>query len=303
MCECLINNYINKNSMNIIKNIKKKIKSNIDNPPLKIESIHLPDKNKKINIVQEGYLIAGTKQRVAKLFVKKILKDNSKIDSLLYCGSSNGFGAVATSYAANKLNLKSYVFLSGNIENINTRQINTMKALGSNITICPTYREARDLEWKMANNPDKKWTTLDNFYVVPLGLNDEKGIMIDLLSKQIKKASKGTILDKHKNPVFWLVAGSGGILQSLYKAYPYGYFNIYLTGAGMYKKKVITWAKSHNNVNILKEEFGHNNLKNRKTYYSTVQDYDDFIWPYVKKYAKDGDFIWNVASDDYFLIS
>ena len=287
--------------MNIIKNIKKKIKSNNDNPPLNIESINLPDKNKHINIVQEGYLIAGTKQRVAKLFIKKVLKDNPKIDSLLYCGSSNGFGAIASSYAANKLNLKSYVFLSGNTKNVNTRQINTIKALGANIIICPTYREARNLEWKMANNPHKKWSTLDNFYVVPLGLNDEKGIMIDLLSKQIKKASSGTILEKHKNPVFWLVSGSGGIVQSLYKAFPHGYFNIYLTGAGMYKKKVITWAKSHNNVNILKEEFGPSNLKNRKTYYSTVQDYDDFIWPYVKKYAKDGDFIWNVASDDYIF--
>jgi len=228
-----------------------------------------------------------------------MLKNNPKIDSLLYCGSSNGFGAVASSYAANKLNLKSYVFLSGNTQKVNTRQINTMKALGANITICPTYREARDLEWKKADNPNKKWTTLDNFYVVPMGLNDDKGIMIDLLSKQIIKASKDTILDKHKNPVFWLVSGSGGIVQSLYKAFPHGYFNIYLTGSGMYKKNVIIWAKSKNNVKILKEEFGLNNLKNRKNYYSTVQDYDDFIWPYVKKYAKDDDFIWNIASDDY----
>ena len=203
MCDCLINNYINKNSENIIKSIKEKIKSNIDNPPLKIESIQIPNINKKnINIVQEGYLIAGTKQRVSKLFIKKILKNNPKIDTLLYCGTSNGFGAVASSYAANKLNLKSYVFLSGDKNNVNTRQINTMKALGAVITICPTYREARNLEWKMANNPNKKWTTLDNIYVVPMGLNDENGIMIDLLSKQIKKESKGTILDGHKNPVF-----------------------------------------------------------------------------------------------------
>lgn len=281
---------------NRIENIKKKLKNNIDNPKLQIETINLP--NKKINIVQEGYLIAGTKQRVAKLFVKEILKKNNKIDTLLYCGSSNGFGAVATSYAAYKLNLNCYVFLSGDINNIDTRQINTMKALGANITISPTYREARNLEWKMAD-PNKKFIILDNFYVVPMGLNDDKGIMINLLSKQIKKASNKTILEDNKNPTFWLVAGSGGIVQSLYKAFPNGFFNIFLTGSGIYKKNVIEWSKSKHNVKILKEEFSPNNLKNRKNYYSTVQDYDDYIWPYVKKYAKDGDFIWNIASDDY----
>jgi hypothetical protein len=123
--------------------------------------------------------------------------------------------------------------------------------------------------------------------------------MIDLLSKQIKKAAKKTILENNKNPVFWCVAGSGGIVQSLYKAFPHGYFNIFLTGSGRYKKKVLEWSKSKNNVKILKDEFTSNNLKNRKNYYSTVQNYDDYIWPYVKKYAKNGDFIWNVASDDY----
>ena len=44
-------------------------------------------------------------------------------------------------------------------------------------------------------------------------------------------------------------------------------------------------------VVVKKESFDY------KKYYESVDNYDSLIWPYVKKYGKDGDFIWNVASD------
>jgi len=320
MCYVINNKNIDSNRKNIIDDIKNKLKVNKDNPKLIIEDIKIIDnKNNKvkiIHIVQDGYLIAGTKQRVAKIFMKSILKNNneeqrSKVDTLLYAGAINGFGPVACAYSAYKLGLKSKVFLGGDVNKSNTRQVNTLLALDSEVTICSTYREARELEWKTSNNPNKKWNTLPNYYVVPLGLNDEEGIMIELLSKQIKKASKGTLLDLNRmnlsvnNKIrIWCVAGSGGIVASIHKAFPEAQLFIYLVyGGGSYSKKVVEWA-SKNNVVIVNHSKEFSNVNNynvndRKKYYSSVEHYDDLIWPYVKKYGKDGDFIWNVASDDY----
>lgn len=335
MCILITNKNIDSNRKNIIDNIKKKIKSSKENPKLKIDEIKIIDKNKirTINIIQDGYLIAGTKQRVAKLFIKHILnkdrkidtkdrkidtKDKKietlnkdrKIDTLLYAGAMNGFGAVATAYVAHKLGMKSKVFLGGDFTMSNSRQINTLLALDSEVTICPTYRIARNLEWKTSNDPHKKWTSLPNYYVVPMGFNDSEGKMIELLSKQIKKASKDTLLDNSKNDKeirIWCVAGSGGIVGAIRKAFPYAQIFIYLVySGGIYSKKVITWAEKEN-ITILNhsekyKNVGNYNVKNRKKYYSSVENYDDLIWPYIKKYAHDGDFIWNVASDDVDII-
>ena len=38
-----------------------------------------------------------------------------------------------------------------------------------------------------------------------MGLNDDGEIMTNLLSKQIIKASKNTLLENHANPRIWLV--------------------------------------------------------------------------------------------------
>jgi len=314
-CKIINDIDIDSNRKNIIKNIKQKLKKNKDNPMLKIETIEFINNNskkfKKIHIIQDGYLIAGTKQRVAKLFIKYILKKNkdNKIDTLLYAGTMNGFGAIATAYSAYKLGLKSKVFLGGNLSESNCRQVNTLLALESEVTICPTYREARKLEWKTSNDPNKKWTSLPNYYVVPMGLNDNEGKMTKLLSKQIKKASIGTLLDNNiDNKIrIWCVAGAGGIVGSIRKAFPLAKIFIYLVyNGGEYTKKVIEWAKKEN-ITILNysnkyKVVNNYNVNNRKKYYSSVKNYDDLIWPYLKKYGKDGDFIWNVASDDYLFL-
>ncbi len=307
-------NFINKQPN--IKYIETKILSQPinDNPPIKIDDVHISG-SRTIHVIQDGYLLAGTKQRVATLFVKKILQllpDSKKIKTLCYAGASNGFGAIATSYAARSLGLNAEIFLGNPSGITNTRQINTILALGAELHLCPSYRNARNQEFKMTNNPQgtSKWETLPEYYIVPMGLNDEKGIMIDLLSKQIKKASKGTILDLKNNSSkrIWLVAGSGGILQALYKAFPKNQYYVYLTGGGSYKKEVLKFIKTQKKegkeanifiVNDWKINSNPDNLNRSKMKYPSIIDYDYLVYPYVNKYGRDGDFIWNVAADDF----
>ena len=145
-----------------IELIKKKINRNKDNPKLIIEQITFP--NKTINLIQDGYLIAGTKQRVAVLFMKKILQKNKLIKTLLYSGSSNGFGAIATAYAAFKLDLKSLIFINGPKDINNTRQINTLLALNAQVYLCPTYVQARDLKYSISDSPKN----INTHYNVPM---------------------------------------------------------------------------------------------------------------------------------------
>jgi cysteine synthase len=290
MCEKITN--INANNEKI-ELIKKKIIRNKDNPKLIIEQIIFPNK-KTINLVQDGYLISGTKQRVAVLFMKKILQKNKQIKTLLYSGTSNGFGAIATAYAAFKLGLKSKVFINGHDTNTNTRQINTLLALNAEVNLCPTYAEARDLKYSISDDKNN----VNTHYNVPMGLNDENNIMTELLSRQITLAARKTILKNSEYTRIWLVGGSGGIAMSIHRAFPAAKLFILLTGAGSHKRKVIEWAKKTKNISLIKDL----NLENTVTYYSSVKNYDDLIVPYVIKYGRNNDFIWNVSSDDYLFL-
>ena len=306
MCENITYKYLHKDKINLIE---KKLKNNIDNPKLLIEQINLSD-GRNINVIQDGVLLAGTKQRVAKLFLKEILKANPHIKTVLYAGTYNGYGAIATAYGAYKLGLNCEVFVSKKLEIPNekileSRQINTLHALRAKIYLCHTYKEARELEYNKSTikKNNNSWNTLPEYYISPMGLNDDNKIMTDLLSKQIIKASKNTLLENHANPRIWLVTGSGGIAMSILKAFPHATLFILLTGGGKYKKKVHDWAKKEKNVFIIKNENKLNSKderENRYLYYSSVKNYDDLIWPYIKKYANNNDFIWNIASDDYW---
>ena len=151
--KCSILN-INEGNQLKINEIKDKLKIMEDNPPLHIIELKLPNNN-KINLIQDGVLIAGTKQRVSTEFLKSILNNDIKI--LTYTGTYHGFGAIATAYAAYKLGLESHVFLSASTsisyeksfldKIINSRQISTLHALGAKVYLCPQYRSSKNLEY------------------------------------------------------------------------------------------------------------------------------------------------------------
>jgi hypothetical protein len=60
------------------------------------------------------------------------------------------------------------------------------------------------------------------------------------------------------------------------------------------------WLKSQKNIVILSNELNKEELRtNRAKYYKSTSGYDDRIWPYVKEYGKDGDYVWNVGADEF----
>jgi hypothetical protein len=89
---CKIINKIENNKIDKIRNL---------NPKLRILEIKI--NNKKINIIDDSKLLTGTKMRVATKFLKYIIKNNNKIDTFVYSGNYNGFGAVSVAFACYKL--------------------------------------------------------------------------------------------------------------------------------------------------------------------------------------------------------
>ncbi len=71
MCISFSKKNCNRKQLTNIEHIEKILSKPINNnPPIKIDDIHISN-SRTIHVVQEGYLLAGTKQRVASLFVKK----------------------------------------------------------------------------------------------------------------------------------------------------------------------------------------------------------------------------------------
>lgn len=294
MCELVKREYLNEDKINIVEDIIKKKLDN--NPEFVIENISSNGKNFKV--IQDGYLLTGTKQRVATLYLSKIL--DPSIHTISYTGTYNGFGAVAVSYAAHLLNLKCLIFLSQIPISKNpykvdkktiydTRQINTMYALGSEIYLCPDFKLARQKEYDMTMKPGKGWrNNFDGYFNVPLGLNDKDGLMIELLSERLKESNN--IITN--NSRIWLVAGSGGIMKAIRKAFPDAKMFVLFVGGEKHFNELNNWSKN-NDVLLFKDTLNNDN----DLPYKSINNYDGRIWKYVKKYGKNNDIIWNIAFD------
>ncbi len=319
ICKIITKNNINTDYLIFFQKYLNLYNNNI-NPQLYITPINI-NNEKIINVVQESILICGTKTRVAYLLLKGIIEKNPEIKTLTYCGTYNGFGAVATAYAAYLLNKNCEVFLSrvpmssnyiakSNEEILNSRQVISLIGLNAKVHLCDDYRSARDLQYSLSTKEvegkTNEWELINGYYNVDLGLLDKKGVMVNILSEQIKKASKRTILENYKNPSFWLVVGTGGVARSIKKTFPDA--TLYLLFVGKYDPDTIFWTRQTKGIIVLNgnpdfpidTNISNENIKsNRELYYNSTSGYDDRIWKFVKKYAKNGDFIWNVAADNF----
>lgn len=284
-----------------------------DNPPLKIIDITFNDKT--FNIVQDNILVAGTKQRATYDFFKKILTNS--VENIVYASSHNGYGNVATAYGAKLLNKTAYVFLSGvqindalSVEHVkNMRQIKTLLKLNAKIFLCQNYDIARTLKYDISTiTRNKKWLVRNNFFIPEMGLHDYKTkVFSTILTNKIMIAKKNTIMATSLPINIWLVAGSGGILESIYKVFSNAHFYVFLTGFGTFYYNVLKWIKNTKtkNITILNDNKNYklisvendDDYNDYYKYYESVKGYDSRIWPYVKQFGKNGDYIWNVNSD------
>ena len=102
----------------------------------------------------------------------------------------------------------------------NSRQIITLVGLNAKIHLCSDFRTARKLQYSITTREVKphEWELIDGYYNIDMGLLDKEGIMPELLSKQLKKASKNTILErdnKINKPNHFIISSNFRIQQTL----------------------------------------------------------------------------------------
>ena len=307
-----------KGSDPVIKKIRARFAKEDDNPPWKVDDIHMGSR-RTFHVIQDANLLAGTKQRVAVKYAEHVMSEMKDLATLCYTGTYNGYGALACAYAAKKMSLASVVCLSriGTGQTIpmdihtimQSRQIKTLMAFDAKIYICDDWKEARQMTYSIAHKED--WTPKKGFVVLPMGLGTS--FTVRLLAGQLKKASNKA---KMKGARIWLVAGSGTIAKSLAMAFPNSELFLYLTGGGKYVKEVKKWASSDvERIHIVNDwplpdkknaegdvkgdVKGDNNGGSSPLYYNSIVGYDYNVLPYVIQYGKDGDFIYNVGGTSF----
>ena len=266
-----------------------------DNPRLVTASVTVPRASGGfvVHVVQDGHLLAGTKQRVAVDAVRNLLQPGTK--TVLYAGVYNGFGAVAAAFAARRLGLRCAVFVAklrpgqAAQEVERSRQVTTIRGLGASAVVYSTYLEARRAEYAMADADPA-------CLVLPLGLKDESGFTVNLLAERVKEAAIGVAAVESARRI-WVVSGSGGVAAALHAAFPAARIMVLPTGGAKHREKVRRWAAKESGVQVVQEERGLSASGDVVKYYDSVVEYDAKLWPYVKKYGMGGDVVWNVASD------
>lgn len=247
------------------------------NPDIIISSNKLENKN--LNIVRDDYLIGGTKQRGL-----VPLLDNIKKNIFIYGGPIYGYAQIALAYSANLTHKKAVVIVEKRKKLFPLTKY--AKMLGAYIYEVPqpAYLE-KILEYS------KKYYEQDskNRFLIKFGADDK--LFIEELEKNIKSA-----WGRRKHPDrLWLVGGSAILLNVLYKVFPKTYFLVVQVGRTIWEDQM---NLSRTKLFISKERFK-NTAKNQPPY-PTVSTYDAKLWTFVKKFSKDGDYIWNVGKDIIF---
>lgn len=246
------------------------INSNLYNPKFIIEKYKY--RNKFVNVISDQYLIGGSKQRALVPMLEQI-----KENIIIYAGPTIGYAHIALSYAA-FLTKKKFVFFAS--DNNTTNLIKISKLYGIDVRYHNNYKQAKEesLIFHKKNNS----------YYISFGANDK--LFNDILYKNIMKA---WTIEKPK--VIWIVAGSGTLLNILYKVFPKTFFNVVQVGKKIWDdmldlkrtKLYVSPITFYNNARI-------------KPPYNSVINYDAKLWEFFIKYGNNGDYIWNVGGDiDY----
>ena len=256
------------------------------NPPLIIDSYKLID-NSTINVIDDGKLLGGTKQRALIRFVD-YYKD---YDEFVYAGPSIGFAQVALTIACVKMNKKITLFIQNTLDYIPNLTF-WCQTLGANVFIY--YDKLSNIEESAKYYVETKETKP---FLIPFGL--ESPIYTNFLYEELLR-----VIPPELNPKrLWLVVGSGTLLRVLARIWNKTEFFPIQVGKQIwedqYDPEVWTRMGGRERIDQLKapQKFFESVYGKNLPPYESVANYDSKVWQQVVKYAKDGDYIWNVASD------
>lgn len=256
------------------------------NPQLVINSYKVND-DVTINVIDDGKLLGGTKQRALIRFID-YYKD---YDEFVYAGPSIGFAQVALTSACVKMNKKVTLFIQNTLDYVPNLTFWCQK-LGANVYIY--YDQLSFIEGEAKKYVENKSSKP---FLIPFGL--ESPIYTNFLYDELSK-----VINPELNPKrLWLVIGSGTLLRVLARIWKNTEFFPVQVGKQIwedqYEPEVWERMGGRERITLLKapQKFFESVYGRNLPPYASVPDYDAKVWQQVIKYAKNGDYIWNVASD------
>ena len=240
------------------------------NPPIIIENFKV-EKDFKVKVVRDDYLVGGTKQRSLSVFL------DPKKEEYIYAGPSQGYAQVALAYLGSLNNKKTTIFLRSGKE---TKLTKKAKSYGAKIIYVKPPNKLVDIQDKAEKYAKKRKDRL----LLPFGLGSDD--FIQDLAINIKQAWGR----KRKPKRMWIVAGSGTIVKSLSLIFPECMFLVVQVGKKIWPDQLEGFK---NKLYVAKEKFWED--AKIQPPYESVSNYDAKLWSFVLKYGKNGDYIWNVG--------
>jgi 16S rRNA G966 N2-methylase RsmD len=244
------------------------------NPDFTIKKINHPD-GFKLNLIDEGMLIGGSKQRIMPMLLSTIPQN-----TIVYAGPSTGYAQIALAYVCRMMNKKAVLFLDCT-EHDKSPLTNIAKIFGAKVYYFnPRIQEKR---LRYITNRAKKWCNANkDSYMLPFGMSD--GYTMELYMKVFNK------LEINPGRI-WVVAGSGLIFTSLSKVFPNTKMMIIQVG------KTI-WPDQLEGINheLFISSYKFKEDTKQEPPYDTLLNYDAKVWDFIIKYGKENDYIWNTAS-------
>ncbi len=231
------------------------------------------------NVVRDDFLIGGTKQRG----MVPLLELTDKRE-YIYAGPVQGYAQIALAYAAYLTRKKATIFIEKRDRLFSLTEY--ARQIGANIRETEKHAPLKKVEAysKQYYEQDTK-----NRLLIEFGANN--GIFINNIIENIKKA-----WGKNKKPKrMWIVAGSGILVNVLYKIFPKTFFNVVEVG-----KEIWSDQLDETRTKLYKKEENFWDIAKEQPPYPTVSTYDAKLWKFAKAHGEDGDYIWNVGKDIKF---
>lgn len=275
------------------KGVSRKSVSTVNyNPPFIVRPAYISKedntesatKSIKINVLRDDLLEAGTKQRAMIPYLA-----NHKSTEFVYVSPFTGSAQITLSYASLITGKKVTVYM----DKRRPRHPLTVKALSYGVL---NLVEVPNGNFKKLNKMAQDYVDLvkkekgeDYITLFSLGFTNDE--YINLLAKQIKEALPQEMRD---NPPerFWVPTGSTAMVNALYKVLPTTHFFVVQTGKTVWDDQLdLTRTTIYRS-----EEFFYHHAKEQPPF-PTTKAYDAKAWTFVKRFAKDEDYLINITRD------
>ena len=227
--------------------------------------------DRRLTVVRDDLLEGSTKQRGATPWLMRYL-DYSEF---VYAGSIEGYGHLCIAIVAETLKKKCTLFLQA-ADNTETSLVAASRSHGARIVLIPNTL-------KITTEEATKYVARTvGSLLVPLGMD------VAEYQCHMVRAIREALPPLFASPKrMWVVVGSGRLLLSLQEIFPETEFLSVQVGRSPYNKARPTYISKYK----LKQEV---TLKDTPPYPAS-KTYEAKLWPFIREFARDGDWIWNAA--------